>query len=834
VHDVKSEVATWSGRSMKFMAVLVVALMVASAFIMLAPAVKAPASAPVAEKAPASVLAEPLNRQVTYTVSNLGESCVKDSRDVDGARGVHSTPGLSEWWTQRKILYSDTIMHNSYPYWVAYNPESSYNSYTGVMHLAYGTYGFYRLTMNAKDISNVATGPGMDPLYVPVLGSLAADGGTLQLNWHITYMTAEDVAGVQAGTSFANTYYGINPDDVNFQGSYANEGWYIEQKGTMTFDVAAAQKFLGLPGTASLIDEFNYANRREGTGANPPGLLNKSWADHYMAEGTSNGIYDIISAYDFSLNAGPVIYGLMVDPSSTPTSLKLRMWGYSWGVEVLMMRYLDVQGLQKDFQGWSEDYYFNATITSDRAQIQTRSTTAYHMTTWKDPNYWGAAWMLEAQHYDYNDVVTTYWESRFTPYMAYRGYTPMRTMWEPGTIASYGVLCAYVNAPHVWNLAAGESLIVKLPTQQTMGYMPYKGTVIDTFPKQGGGNDAKAVEMATHEQWGELVLGTGTFPTSIYSASYYNPTTKTLTFNGPTNWDRNANKNGYPEINETGSPMFMFDISPVSEYNLSLPIMAYYSIGVPYTLTVTARDLAGATVATNFTVNLVGSAGVTLGATSHLFTPGDAGVWTTTVTFTAAGKQTISAADSRFSLDVTGFRALPVDCKKVDLKQGWNLVSVPRLGFGYKASLLGLLTGDVVVGYNSAAQSYNRSYTVGVSPAFKNFWMLPSECYWVYAQTAEQLYLQGTVPSGTQTRAITVPAGGGWFLFGLASLTTTYKASNTPAWYSGGSVSVVAAYESGVYRTWNPGAPPFKDFFLAPGAGYWIYVTASGTISYTA
>jgi hypothetical protein len=162
-------------------------------------------------------------------------------------------------------------------------------------------------------------------------------------------------------------------------------------------------------------------------------------------------------------------------------------------------------------------------------------------------------------------------------------------------------------------------------------------------------------------------------------------------------------------------------------------------------------------------------------------------------------------------------------------------VSVPRIGFGYRASNIGLLNGDVVAGYNSGAQSYNRSYTKGVSPAFKDFWIMPNEGYWIFTGQAETLYLQGTDPAGTtQTKVVNVPVTGGWYIFGLASLKTTYKASNVPSWYTGASVQIVAGYDAvtKTYKTWTPGSPPFKDFALVPGQAYWLYVSGSGTLSY--
>ena len=171
---------------------------------------------------------------------------------------------------------------------------------------------------------------------------------------------------------------------------------------------------------------------------------------------------------------------------------------------------------------------------------------------------------------------------------------------------------------------------------------------------------------------------------------------------------------------------------------------------------------------------------------------------------------------------------------EIQLAPGWNFATVPLVDHGYRASTLRLMTGDVVSGYSTATQTYNRTFTVGSSPPFKDFWILPSEGYWIYCWVAETLNLWGSVPDGTQTRSVTLPEAGGWVILGLASLSTTYKASDIPSWYTGGEVQVVAAYDQAtrLYKTWTPGSPSFKDFFLVPGQSYWISCSASGTLSY--
>ena len=641
------EAAQWK----MFVAFAMVAIMLAAAFAMIAPSSKAPVNTPVDEN-PARTQA-PGDREVTYTISNIGESYVKDSRDVDGARGLHSsTPGLSEWWTLRKVAYSDTIIHNAFPYYVAYNPESGINDYNRVTHLSYGTYGYYRFGFDAKNLTNVATGSGMDPLYLPVLapgaGKLLHDGGTVQLNWHITYLTSTDVTDALAGNSYINSYYGVDPGDLVFGAWAANDGWYIEQKGLMTFDRLGAFKFLGLDNTVpDMRTEFTANNA----------ALNTSWAAHYVSEGGPAAIYDIYSCYDFSINSGPVLYFLSLDPASDQDTLVLRIWGYSWGAECLMMRYLDVQGILPNFIPWPEDWYFNATLTSTGADIQSRMTAVYHMTTWKDPNWWGPSYLLEAQHNDYNDL-DGLWLSRFTPYMAISVGAPLRAQWEPGT-NNIGANVAFWNTPTLWNLALGEKLVVSLGTGPHMGYVPYKGTVSDTFPKQGGGNDLKAAEMNTHKLWGELVLGRGMFPSALYSTTYYDAAAKTLTVNGPTSWARNPDS-VFSELNESGSPSIYMDVSKVSEYELSIQGGPPTAPG-DYTLVVTAKNYTGTTVTDwNGTVNLAVTGPASLASSTHAFVPGDSGVWTTTLTISGAGSIVVSSADSVFFLDVTDTLALDI------------------------------------------------------------------------------------------------------------------------------------------------------------------------------
>ena len=176
---------------------------------------------------------------------------------------------------------------------------------------------------------------------------------------------------------------------------------------------------------------------------------------------------------------------------------------------------------------------------------------------------------------------------------------------------------------------------------------------------------------------------------------------------------------------------------------------------------------------------------------------------------------------------------LIVETYDVNLVPGWNMVTVPLVGFGYKASTLGLLTDDVVSGYNSSSRVYDKNYVVGRSPARNDFAILDSTGYWIYVNVAETLELKGVIPAGPQSRSITVPPGGGWAIIGLNSL-KTWHASDIPAMFSPpGSVDVVACYDpvTGMYKSYLVGVSR-TDYVLVPGQAFWVYCNQDCMMTY--
>ncbi|MBN1677312.1 MAG: hypothetical protein JW880_02120, partial [Candidatus Thermoplasmatota archaeon] len=141
-----------------------VAIMAASAFVLVAPKVGEQLAPE--DDVPAYIQAG--EREVTYTISHIGESYLKDSSE--SAMGRHgSTPGLSEFWEQRQINYGDTVIHDAFPYGIGYNPNSAYNTYNRINHAGYIMVSFARFEIDAKNVTTIATGPEKDPILIPIL-----------------------------------------------------------------------------------------------------------------------------------------------------------------------------------------------------------------------------------------------------------------------------------------------------------------------------------------------------------------------------------------------------------------------------------------------------------------------------------------------------------------------------------------------------------------------------------------------------------------------------------------------------------------------------------------
>lgn len=158
------------------------------------------------------------------------------------------------------------------------------------------------------------------------------------------------------------------------------------------------------------------------------------------------------------------------------------------------------------------------------------------------------------------------------------------------------------------------------------------------------------------------------------------------------------------------------------------------------------------------------------------------------------------------------------------LAVGWNFVSLPLSGYGYKASTLGLSMGDEVVDPSSPPY---HIFIKGITPMSDDFPIKPSTGYWIWVAAAKTLHIYGSVPTTLQTKALVA----GWNNVGFLGLNSRH-ASDIAAMYSGeGSAVLVAKYTGTGYITYIKGTPA-NNFLLGPGEACWIWTTGAGTLSY--
>ena len=261
-----------------------------------------------------------------------------------------------------------------------------------------------------------------------------------------------------------------------------------------------------------------------------------------------------------------------------------------------------------------------------------------------------------------------------------------------------------------------------------------------------------------------------------------------------------------------------------------------YSITVaaannPPTVTPLTNKQVNAGASTTFTASATDPDGDTLRYTWN-FGDGTAMLVGNSVshTYAKAGAYTFTVyVDDLHTHNVSSFATASV-AFNLNLVAGWNLIGVPLVGYGYKASTLGLTSGDQVVQWNSATMTY-KTYIAGLP--LNDFDILPSMGYWVYAASAKTLHLFGTVPASVSV-SITVPAGGGWVLLSLVGVNSVLHASGIPSKLTGTTASTVVKWNpaSQTYTTYIVGLP-VNDFFLDPGMGFWVYVGGSGSLAYT-
>jgi hypothetical protein len=297
---------------------------------------------------------------------------------------------------------------------------------------------------------------------------------------------------------------------------------------------------------------------------------------------------------------------------------------------------------------------------------------------------------------------------------------------------------------------------------------------------------------------------------------------------------RNGNQDIYAAITSSNgsvaTPDFRVDDDTTGAYQVD-PAVATDKLGNIYVTWQDERDLL---FAVRFAYKLSGKA--QFNASVEIATPGVNDMQRRACVVAAyPGKACVAWEDDKAgTYDVyTASTTIPISFT-LNLGTGWNFVSLPLVGSNYKASTLGLSSGDYVARWDSTSRSY-QNYIVGVP--VNDFVIEPSVGYWINVPSGTRsIVLYGSAPTTVQTRTMTVPLGGGWVTVGFAVTDTIRHAKDVPSMFSQpGQVKTVASYvrATNSYTNWVSAMPDTNNFALVPGLAYWINLGAGGVLTYS-
>ena len=285
-----------------------------------------------------------------------------------------------------------------------------------------------------------------------------------------------------------------------------------------------------------------------------------------------------------------------------------------------------------------------------------------------------------------------------------------------------------------------------------------------------------------------------------------------------------------------------------SQIQLTTDSPSIYSDGLSYAnITASVTDFQGNSVADGYVINFAQSN--TASGMGYLRNPDDNSLCTSVnittnggyakVKFgwaTSDGSNTIKATytgdnnvNSNIGIQINPVSPSPVpgsDSFVLNLKQGWNLVSIPLVNGSLWADQLQGTGVVVVASYNKTSGGFNP-YVVGVSPASDDIQISMDNAYYLLCSQDTSLTIMGSDPS---SHSITLTPG--WNMVGWSSLNSS-TAKVVAAGIPGD--QVFARYNSSTngYDPYVEVSSPDSDTFaLSPGVGYFILSDSEQSLTY--
>jgi hypothetical protein len=658
----------------KFLALFLTCVMVVSALAIVLPEI---VSTPY-HQVPAGTTANNGQPEIHYNYSDFFHMTFQDWNWNRSGGTTFETAGHHEsdpsgnvfhdrmptWYLLREPNYGEYIYRQTYPHIWYYNPYSTQT--TPDVSVGWVAYAPVKFQVWARNITTCKT--TTDAIFVPDLDGNPArpNGGWINISYYMTYIGYNEFSTLRGSAGgFASHWvswlYGVELR-TQFPAATSDDGYWCHFMGQIQYSRQAAMSYLGWDGTGDVRTWFQ---------ANEETIEQGAWFDDWMAEGSGGGAYDIYTAYDYPIDIR--VISLQYDAlNSTENTISFRVYTFSWGMDALIVRYLEASGVLKNaFQGWMEDMDLKIQIGPNMMNLSLSANVNYQLQYWEDDSssVWSGGWKLENMHMDWCGNTATH-NSYPSPY---NKYDPDQTNWltesrSPWT-THFGQGVSYWVAPLERDLQQWEYIKITLNPDDVICFRPNPTPVTDETQATYLSN------LRNNQYWGRMVLGKGSWPYDTI-ASAYDPSTKTILLKGPIDFPIEVQP-GTTDVLLHGVPAFMFDVSPVSYYTVT--VTGPHTTTLQDTITIRGYNGTGAVMPTWYNGTVVLSdtdPGANPASTSHTWVPGDNGVWSTTITWATAGTQYVNATDQWFDLDVKGSSG-PIS---VSLIPEFSTLLIPTIG----------------------------------------------------------------------------------------------------------------------------------------------------------
>jgi hypothetical protein len=490
-------------------------------------------------------------------------------------------PPWREWWSWRYPLYQTDIVLNNEPHkhTLLYNPDK--NGYQGII------YAPYRWNVTATNVTTISMAA---PEFMPQATSIVP-GARANLTVHFDYLNDSWWNGYWVPRWSSNPNW--TADLANCLNKQHADGWYLGVIYTVKMNREGAEEWLGMPQSA---DPSTWW-------ASNGWVYRAAWLSWITNEGSVR--LDIYNAYEFAY----ADMGTVMDIQVLPTGeVVLNIAHVSWGYEILINRWF-TEATICTHAPYMEDFTLGVVYGESWADVQYDGIMEYSMkAVLANESTDGSAWAWEPQHSDYIASSPAHPKSEYDPWapLVYRS-------WNAGDPLFGTDAAAYDATPAYMNLTSYQTLIFKLPMgDDVLGYKP--GAVdpmaIANIVLNGDYSAYNSIMLNGSAQLGYYI--TNYFGGGANLDSMWDNATKTLTMQGPMNFDQFHWGGGATGPIYHGAPWIEFNVTPTGGKALaqSIPVQGTGASGDSVSVaTATVSDLAALAVIVAGTMVAIGALG---------------------------------------------------------------------------------------------------------------------------------------------------------------------------------------------------------------------------------